>query len=272
MKIISLGVGVQSSTLYLMSSLGIVPRVDYAIFADPGAEETGTYEYLEWLKGWKEKNSGIEIIHSKIRSTIEHDLLNGTNTAGNRFASIPAFTVDEKGKKGMLRRQCTREYKVEVVDKEVRRLYGLKPHARFPETEMWMGITLDEISRAKDSREKWRKIIYPFLNMPYQFFQKEYTRGDCTSWLINNNYPVPPKSACVWCPYQGDKRLLDKKRNYPNDWERIIKVDSGIRDSSKMGVRQPIFLHRECKPIDQVNLKENQEELFDNDCGGMCGL
>ena len=38
MRIISLGLGVQSTAMYLMSSLGYIDRADYAIFADPGAE------------------------------------------------------------------------------------------------------------------------------------------------------------------------------------------------------------------------------------------
>ena len=47
MKVISLGLGVQSTALYLMSSSGAVERADYAIFSDPGAEHPKTYELLD---------------------------------------------------------------------------------------------------------------------------------------------------------------------------------------------------------------------------------
>jgi len=40
MKVISLGLGVQSTALYYMSSMGELPRADYAIFADTGGEKT----------------------------------------------------------------------------------------------------------------------------------------------------------------------------------------------------------------------------------------
>ena len=40
MKIISLGVGVQTAGLYYMSSMGFIERCDYAIFADTGGEKT----------------------------------------------------------------------------------------------------------------------------------------------------------------------------------------------------------------------------------------
>ena len=63
LKVISLGMGVQSTALYLMSSMGYkVPRADFAIFADPQAEHPKTYKILDWLLDWKEKNNGIEII------------------------------------------------------------------------------------------------------------------------------------------------------------------------------------------------------------------
>lgn len=55
------------------------------------------------------------------------------------------------------------------------------------------------------------------------------------------------------------------EQNFPKG---LIKIDAGIRDSSKKGIKQPIYLHRDCKPIDDVYLKENQGELFDEACGG----
>ena len=66
LKVISLGMGVQSTALYLMSSMGYkVPRADVAIFADPQAEHYKTYDMLEWLLKWQEDNDGIPIVINK---------------------------------------------------------------------------------------------------------------------------------------------------------------------------------------------------------------
>ena len=62
LKIISLGLGVQSTAMYLMSSLGQIERADYAIFADPGAELPDTYKLWDYLNIWREKNNGIPLI------------------------------------------------------------------------------------------------------------------------------------------------------------------------------------------------------------------
>ena len=51
LQIISLGAGVQSSTMALMAVRGeITPMPDCAIFADTGAEPQYVYEWLNWLE------------------------------------------------------------------------------------------------------------------------------------------------------------------------------------------------------------------------------
>jgi hypothetical protein len=46
MRTLSLGAGVQSTTLLLMSLDGTLPKVDCAIFADTGWEPARVYEHL----------------------------------------------------------------------------------------------------------------------------------------------------------------------------------------------------------------------------------
>ena len=51
---ISLGAGVQSTAMYVLSALGKqgVPRADFAVFADTGDEPRHVYEQLEKLEDW----------------------------------------------------------------------------------------------------------------------------------------------------------------------------------------------------------------------------
>ena len=50
LRILSLGAGVQSSTLALMIEKGEVPMVDAAIFADTKGEPKAVYDWLNWLE------------------------------------------------------------------------------------------------------------------------------------------------------------------------------------------------------------------------------
>jgi hypothetical protein len=277
-KIISLGLGQQSTTLYLMSSMGEIERADFAIFSDPGSEGSATYKHLKWLKRWTKRNKGIPILVVGKKSLYQ-DLIQATKITGKRFASIPLFTKDAKGKIGMLRRQCTEEYKTNEIFRTIRHAYGVRLYKRTPATEVWLGISLEEIERAKFPRTKWLTFVYPFLNIKAtknDFQRVNYTkimrRADCQVWLEQHGFPVPPKSACTFCPYQSDARWKETKLNDPQEWKRLVHLDEQIRNSTKKGIEQPIFLHRSCQPLKDVDLHENQLDIFISECSGMCGI
>ena len=126
LQVISLGMGVQSTAVYLMSSMGYkLPRADVAVFADPQAEHYKTYDMLKWLLKWKEKNNGIEIIVNKDRN-IYTDQLKTNADHHVRVPQIPAHTNPT----GIAMRQCTYEYKINPVIQTTRKLHGLKPRKR----------------------------------------------------------------------------------------------------------------------------------------------
>ena len=276
LKVISLGLGQQSTVLYYMSSMGVLPKADYAIFADPGAESQDTYNYLKELMEWQQKNNGIPIIVTEQKS-IYNDLIDGTNCKGTRFSSIPAFVKKEDSQSGILRRQCTDDYKITPVNNAIRELYGLKKYARTPKTEIWLGISIEEIERIKYPRYKWQTFVYPLCNytvikgeVQVTKFTKGFRRSDCQKWLADHNLSIPPKSSCFFCPYQSNHSWLEMKRNRPQEWDQAITLDKSIRNSLEKGVKNPIYLHRSCKPLNEVNLDENQQSLFLNECDGVC--
>lgn len=258
MKVISLGVGVQSTAMYMMSSLGRIERADHAVFADPGAELPRTYEILELLQDWAKYNNGIPI-HITTEKNLYKDIVNQTNSRGARWASIPAFS--ENG--GMIRRQCTGEYKIEPVIQKIRDLHGLKKHKHMPKTQVWLGISLDEIQRMKTS-------ILPRIDYYYPLIEERMTRSDCIKLFKEKNFPVPPKSSCVFCPYHSDKNWKELKEVHPEAWDQAVKVDESIRDMSQKGAKEPIYVHRSCKPLKDVEFVD-QGELFMCE-EGFCGL
>jgi hypothetical protein len=279
MKVLSLGLGVQSTALYYMSSLGELPRLDYAIFADLGKEKKKTYEYLEYLLAWERENNGIPIIVLKEKNLYQ-DLINGGNESGHGFASIPAYTRSKDNKVGMLRRQCTREYKIACVDKEIRRLYGAKPYQRLPLTEVWKGISLDEIERISIPYEAWKSLIHPFCGYGSELhrnafkldYGKNMTRAQISDWYQAHEIPEPPKSSCVFCPYQSEKAWYDMKTNEPQDFMAAIEVDAAIRNRTKEGIKNPIFLHESCQPLEAVSFKDQENDLWKGECSGNCHL
>ena len=259
LKIISLGLGVQSTAVYLMSSTGVIDRADYAIFSDPGAEHQDTYDLEKWLVSWQKKNDGIPIIVTR-KKNLYKDIMQTQNSRGARFASIPAFS--ESG--GMVRRQCTGEYKIQPVIQETRKLHGLKKRKWMKPTEMWLGISLDEIQRMKESQLYNIKYFYPLI-------YHRISRNDCVEFFKDNNFPVPVKSSCVFCPYHSNKfwKELYKENGYA--WKMSVIVDKKIR--KKHNMRGEMYLHPSRKPLDEIDFTDDQLEMFEGyDCEGYCGL
>jgi hypothetical protein len=276
--VLSLGMGVQSTALYLMSALGELPRIDYAVFSDTGREKSGTLRYLEWLLKWRAEHDGPEIL-VKTEKNLFQDLLRKTTEVSKPFASIPAFTMGDDGKEGLLRRQCTGEYKIAVVDRAIREVNGLKPRQRNLPTNIWKGISAEEAIRMSVPEMGWKNFIYPFVGYEipgkgkWMKLQGELylpmTRGDIVTWYRKNDLPIPPKSSCVFCPYHSDSTWADMQANAPDDFADAVKIDKAIRDSSKSGVERPIYLHRSLKPLDEVNFDPHSKIEF-GDCSGTC--
>lgn len=276
LNILSLGVGVQSTTLYYMSALGKIPRFDYAIFADPGREKQKTYEYLKKLMIWGKKHNGSPIIICK-NLNLYNDLINGTNSSGNVFASIPAFTSGTKGRYSIIKRQCTQEYKIRVVNKAIRKLYNLANRKWTPPTRISIGITTDESERMKFTQKKWQTYVYYFCG--YEVTQSDFkkidnpspfSRQDCINWLIKHGFDVPVSSSCNFCPYQSDQSWSDLKNNEPDEFKSIVLLDKSIRKNSIKGVNQPIYLHNSLKPLDKVHFKNRSTDLFSQCNSGFC--
>lgn len=275
LKIISLGLGVQSTAMYYMSSMGELPRCDYAIFVDTGKEKKKTIQYLKYLQGWQKENNGIPIIVIREKNLYK-DLLNKVNSTQQRFSSIPAYTKNKDGSIGMLRRQCTSEYKIEQVDKAIRKILNVKQIIK-QTVHVWKGISLDEIERLSNPETRWKIHVYPFCG--YETMKDDCrkiesavkkTRNDIVNWYNAHNLPIPPKSACVFCPYQSEASWYDMKVNEPSDFKAAVLVDRAIRDSSKEGVKQPIFLHESCTPLEDIVFAPGLPDLWHGECSGGC--
>lgn len=276
MKVISLGLGVQSTALYYMSSMGEIPRADFAIFADPGKEKTGTLKYLKFLQTWAVINNGIPIIVER-KKNLYRDLLVSENSTGQRFSSIPAYTKDENNSVGMLRRQCTREYKIDQVDKAIRRLLGV-PRIINQKVHVLQGITIDEIDRMTIPNVGWKINVYPFCNyaisktLTQKIEGNRKSRNDLISWYNEHELPIPQKSSCVFCPYQSDAAWFEMKEKAPSDFAAAVKVDEAIRDSTKKGIKQKAFLHSTCKPLSQIEFSKGNPDLWHGECSGNCHI
>lgn len=267
LRILSLGAGVQSTTLALMAAHGeISPMPDCAIFADTGWEPKAVYDHLRWLMSGNVLPFPVHIARRPGRDLGEHAIAIASSPV-TRTASPPWFTA---GPDGMLPKQCSKEFKVWVITQEARRLLGLRKGERVPagvHVEQWLGISTDEIQRCKDAEKPWARHRFPLI-------EARMNRRDCLAWLRRNGYPEAPKSACIFCPYHTDRQWRALRAS--EDWPRLVAFDRAMRPGFH-GMEGQAFLHRQRRPIEHVDLstpaERGQVEFgFLQECEGVCGV
>jgi len=265
--VISLGAGVQSSTMALMAAHGeITPMPDCAIFADTGWEPKTVYDHLRWLMSPNVLPFPVHVVSAG--RSIRNDIIRASDKVIPRYVSAPFFTATG----GLSRRQCTREFKIEPLQRKQRQLLGYKPRQRIPDKsiEVWIGISLDEVIRVKPARQNWQTNRWPLI-------EKSMHRRDCLKWLAAHDYPTPPKSSCIGCPYHSDAHWRGMRDNAPDEWADAVAVDKALRDRGPArGMRAKLYMHRSLKPLDEADLRTDEEagqlDLFNNECEGMCGV
>jgi len=272
--VISLGAGVQSTTMLLMALHGEFDCIpDCAIFADTGSEPGQVYRHLSWLEEIASRHQFP--IYRVQRGNLMKDILDAAAGKTSRVANPPFYVKGgvpgKPDARGTLKRKCTGDYKIDVIIRTIReQLLGVKFRQRVPKgvhVEQWIGISLDESLRMKPSRHKYITNRWPLV-------EKEMTRADCLDWLERNSYPSPPKSSCLFCPYHSDAVWKEIKEHSPEEWQTVVEMDRNIRRGLPK-VRGEVYLHRSLQPLDQVIFNEAnpiRQSLLDNECEGMCGV
>lgn len=280
MRLLSLGAGVQSTTLAMMSTDGTLPKVDGAIFADTGWEPQRVYEHLDRLEAVLTA-AGIPL-HRVSSGNLRADAID----PAHRYASVPYFVRNPDGSDGMGRRQCTSEYKLAPINRKVRELLGAAPpdFRRVPKgnhAEQWIGFSADEVGRVSD------KDGVSYVTKRYPLIEMGMDRKACTRWLEARGWTKVAKSACIGCPYHGNaqwrelrdacvcghlrQQHYDRFGNYgtneggfrgrcfagdceefsATEWDDAVAFDEAIRKGGARGLplNGEAFLHRSRVPL-----------------------
>ncbi len=265
LRLLSLGAGIQSSTLLLMSLAGELPRLDAAVFADTGWEPKAVYQHLDRLEA--AATAGGIPVYRVSAGNLRADALDPTR----HFACLPLHVRRPDGGRGLMRRQCTRQYKLTPIRRKVRQLWE---QAGRPPVEQWLGISADEAHRMRDSDVR-------YIQLRYVLVERGLTRADCQRWLEQHGWPGVPRSSCVGCPFHSDRQWRALRDDSPEEWADAVAFDHAIRHGHpaaihKAALRGNAFLHHSLRPLDQIDLPPSDvaaadADGFGNDCQGVCG-
>jgi len=269
-KILSYGGGLDSFAMLLTAiERGELP--DVVVFMDTGhpldpGEWPGTYRHIAEVVRPLCAQHGIEFVY------IDHT--NYPVRGGTKGEARSLFAWWEARKSMPMAgpgRQCTTIAKVERFEKWA--------NDRFPgqDIEVWIGFEAGEDDRvAKDPNtganrkapKRAKKNVKPSARRHNRFplMEQNLCRCRCEALVRESGYPIPRKSACVFCPFGslGDWKTF--KRELPDQYARVVQMEAdrpitkpklGVHDGLKlsiMGFRKgkgtplPVFVEKTYKP------------------------
>lgn len=276
-RYLSLGAGVQSSTLALMMAKGEIEPVDAAIFADTQNEPVSVMEWLDWLEAEIARSPHPYPVYRVTKGDLAHReiTIRTSQKSGKQYiqGGIPAFVLSPTGKIGLLGRKCTTDFKIQPIYVKVRELLGIKraPREKQILAKMAIGISLDEVHRMKPNTFSYVESYWPLIDLGM-------TRDDCFEWMAKHGYPMPPRSACVFCPFHSDVEWVRLRDEEPHEFARAVEFERKVHAAYKQqnALDGTPYLHSSCVPLDQVKFKQDTANAvvdhFGNECEGLCGV
>ena len=202
-------------------------KIDYKtfLFADTGDEHPETYDYIENVhKPYAEANGlEIRILKRTWRDGSQYSILEHVDRLKT---AIPIPVYLDSGKPWQ--RQCTVDWKVNTIAKELKKLGATKENPAL----VGMGISVDELQRAKPSSVEWETLEFPLLDLLIR-------REDCRSIVKEAGLPPAPRSACFYCPYHSTEYWRELREQEPELFKRSVELEEELssRTEARFGTK-----------------------------------
>lgn len=241
LRVISYGGGVQSTALLVLAAQRQIYFPTF-LFANVGndSEHPATLTYVREVAVPYAQRNGIDIheIQRRRRDGTPETLWERLHQPESRSIPIPIRMAN--GAPG--RRSCTSDFKIKVVGR------WLREHDATPDQPavVGIGISLDEIHRANKRRsEPHERVEYPLLDLGLR-------REDCARIIAETGLPVPPKSACFFCPLKTVEGWRQQRRGEPELFAKSMHLEAVLNEKRAMLGRDAAYLTRYGLPLSKA--------------------
>jgi hypothetical protein len=93
------------------------------------------------------------------------------------------------------------------------------------QAQVAIGISVDEIHRARDADVAYMRNAFPLLDLGWH-------RDDCRRYLNEQGLTGFVKSSCLRCPFHDDGFWTRLKTDSPHEWADAVAFDRAIRRRS----------------------------------------
>jgi PP-loop superfamily ATP-utilizing enzyme len=170
----------------------------------------------------------------------------------NRSIPIPARMSN--GAPG--NRACTSDFKIKVVNSFLKERGATEKN---PAT-VGLGISVDEIHRARTESNFPEEILeYPLIDL-------RLTRRDCERIIRDAGLPIPPKSACYFCPFKSRSEWKHLKSDRPQLFDKAVKLELRLNEKRGNLKKDWVYIHPDMVPLsqavanEQMTLDQNPDE------------
>lgn len=258
---VSYGGGRQSTALLVLAAQG---RIDFKLFlfahVGDNSENPETLTYVEqWAKPYAEKH-GIELATvRKVRKGEPDDIFDRLTDPDLSFTGIP-WRSSREGPP--MSRSCTVSWKKRVIGAELKRRGASEDD---PAT-VAIGYALEESHRANDKKaEDYERLVYPLIGVGEETGLRLRT-ADCIHIIEQAGLPIPPKSACWFCPHHSMQAWADLRKEHPDRFEKAAELEDHMRARNESKGLGPIYISRAGIPLRDA-VDTGQLDLFDDaDC------
>lgn len=232
MRAFSFGGGVQSVAVLALGASGKI-QYDSYLFCNVGkdTENPKTLNYFYNVAITFAKQHGLDLIELH-RQTNNGETLYQRTLRQERSIKIPMRM--KNGAPG--HRSCTQDYKRDVVAKHL----GKGQHT------VGLGISIDEWQRMRTDSG------YPNIVNEYPLIDLRLSRADCLKIIREAGLPIPPKSACWFCPFHKPSEWAEQRRNEQNLFWASAELEGVINEKRTALGRDAVYLTRFGVPLAQA--------------------
>lgn len=287
-NVLSYGGGTQSTALMLMMLKKNMP-LDYIIFADTKNESEMIYQQLFKVQKYVKDTYGKEIIVTTKNKELKPDdevikmIKNGFNYRSSDYVDLyqshllyfqgyiksidvmPFWLRDKKsGSVGKTPfKTCTMAFKINQIMKEVRKAENLQRFdSKKHNINMYIGYSVDEISRAKSNQLSYTKNLFPLID--YQM-----TKDDCIKFVEKELGFKPQSSVCNMCYANDFHRVYKIYKEDKNGWEKLLILDQAMNNKNQdHPIKNDVFMFKfqadknvRLKNVDMEKMLEEQKKI-----------
>lgn len=289
LHVLSWGGGTQSTALMIkflknevLDEKGKPIKLDYIVFADTKNEASFLYDQLFRVIGYVKKHYNFDIIITSKNKEPKTDdevlkmIDNGLKYRSSEYADLyqehllffkgklksinvmPFWVRDENGQVGKTRNKaCTTSYKIMQMLRELREREGVKTfREKTYKINMYLGFSVDEISRVKPSFQSYVENRFPLVDM-------NMSKDACVNYVEEELGFRPRSSVCNMCFANTFDRVYKIFKEDIEGWKKLIDLDEAMRYKDKNHpIRQDVFMFK-WQADRNVRLKDfDMEEEF----------